>query len=103
MAELSVWSLDVRTGERRRPVAAESDGAAVDRVVGAAHAARAALADRATRARFLRTVATTIDTNSGRLVTEADAETALGDKRLTGEVARTSGQLRMFADVVDEG
>ncbi|WP_280438469.1 hypothetical protein [Nocardia carnea] len=103
MDEPSVWSLDARTGERRRRVAAESGGAGVDRVVVAAHTAREALRDRGTRARFLRAAATAIDTNTGRLVAEADAETALGDKRLAGEVARTSGQLRMFADVVVDG
>ncbi|CAM5452380.1 Aldehyde dehydrogenase (NADP(+)) OS=Streptomyces tendae OX=1932 GN=GUR47_13210 PE=4 SV=1 [Streptomyces tendae] len=33
----------------------------------------------------------------------ADAETALGPVRLTGELARTCYQLRAFADIVDEG
>ena len=30
----------------------------------------------------------------------ADTETALGGERLTGEVARTTGQLRLFADLL---
>ncbi|MYS44485.1 aldehyde dehydrogenase family protein, partial [Streptomyces sp. SID5998] len=38
-----------------------------------------------------------------RLVEAADAETALGPVRLTGELARTCYQLRAFADIVDEG
>ncbi|MBC3993180.1 aldehyde dehydrogenase family protein, partial [Streptomyces sp. AC563] len=37
------------------------------------------------------------------VVAVADAETALGPGRLTGELARTAYQLRSFADVVDEG
>ena len=30
-------------------------------------------------------------------------ETALGPARLTGELARTAGQFRLFADVLEEG
>ena len=37
------------------------------------------------------------------LVSIADAETRLGAARLTGEVARTTGQLRLFAAVITEG
>src|SRR5487761_1803003 len=33
----------------------------------------------------------------------ADTETALGGERLTGEVARTTGQLRLFAGVLRDG
>src|SRR6202020_1283634 len=36
-------------------------------------------------------------------VEAADAETALGSTRLTGEIARTTGQLRMFAEIIDRG
>lgn len=37
------------------------------------------------------------------IVRTADAETALGESRLGGELTRTCFQLRMFADVVEEG
>ena len=37
------------------------------------------------------------------LVEIADSETSLGTVRLTGEVARTTGQLRLFARVITEG
>ncbi len=75
----------------------------VDRAVRAARAAAPALADRATRAAFLRTAAELLEEARGPLVEAADAETALGPVRLTGELARTCYQLRSFADIVDEG
>ncbi|GAA2925007.1 aldehyde dehydrogenase (NADP(+)) [Streptomyces enissocaesilis] len=75
----------------------------VDRAVRAAHAARPALADRAVRAALLRTAAGLLDEAEQQVVEAADAETALGPVRLTGELARTTAQLRAFADVVDEG
>ena len=36
-------------------------------------------------------------------MTTADSETALGTTRLDGEITRTSGQLRMFADILRDG
>ncbi|MFI5618302.1 aldehyde dehydrogenase (NADP(+)) [Streptomyces sp. NPDC051567] len=98
-----VWSVDPRTGERREQVATEATPRAVDEAVRAAHAARGALSDATVRAAFLRTAATLLDEDAARVVETADAETALGPVRLTGELARTTGQLRAFADAVDEG
>jgi len=57
----------------------------------------------AERAAWLRAVADVLDANLAELVAIADEETALGETRLRGEVGRTSGQLRLFADVVLEG
>lgn len=98
-----VWSVDPRTGKPREQVAVEATPAEVDQVVRAAHGARAALADRAPRAAFLRAAADLLDESAEHVIEAADAETALGPGRLTGELARTSYQLRSFADVVDEG
>lgn len=56
-----------------------------------------------TRAGWLRAAADVLDANVAELVAIADEETRLGVPRLTGEVARTSGQLRLFAAVVEEG
>lgn len=56
-----------------------------------------------TRAGWLRAVADTLDSNSRELVDIADEETHLGRQRLSGEVARTTGQLRLFAGVITEG
>ncbi|MEV0504969.1 aldehyde dehydrogenase (NADP(+)), partial [Streptomyces spectabilis] len=81
MAAAPVWSVDPRTGKRREQVAVEATPGEVGRTVAAAHAARAALADRATRAAFLRTAADLLEGAEGPLVEAADAETALGPVR----------------------
>ncbi|MFF3514616.1 aldehyde dehydrogenase (NADP(+)) [Streptomyces sp. NPDC002573] len=103
MAAAPVWSVDPRTGKQREQVAIEATAEAVDAAVRAAHAARGALADRTVRAAFLRTAADRLQAAGDRLVETADAESALGPTRLTGELARTCYQLRAFADIVDEG
>ncbi|MFF6838373.1 aldehyde dehydrogenase (NADP(+)) [Streptomyces tanashiensis] len=103
MAAEPVWSVDPRTGKSREQVAVEATADEVDRAVRAAHAARKALADRTLRAAFLRTAADLLDASGEHVVEAADAETALGPVRLTGELARTTAQLRAFAEVVEEG
>ncbi|RYJ27062.1 ketoglutarate semialdehyde dehydrogenase [Streptomyces sp. L-9-10] len=103
MAAAPVWSVDPRTGKQREQVAHEATAEEVDRAVRGAHAARAALADRTVRASLLRTAADLLDEAGGHIIEAADAETALGPVRLTGELARTTAQLRAFAEVVDEG
>ncbi|MFG2883096.1 aldehyde dehydrogenase (NADP(+)) [Streptomyces sp. NPDC048297] len=103
MAAAPVWSVDPRNGKQREQVAVEATAQEVDEAVRAAHAARGALADRSVRSAFLRTAAAGLDAARGGLVETADAETALGPVRLTGELARTTYQLRAFADIVDEG
>lgn len=81
----------------------EATAEEVDRAVRAAHGARDALADRTVRAAFLRTAADLLDEAREHVIEAADAETALGPVRLTGELARTTAQLRAFAEVVTEG
>ncbi|MFK4225658.1 aldehyde dehydrogenase (NADP(+)) [Streptomyces sp. NPDC019890] len=103
MAAAPVWSVDPRTGNPREQVAVESTAEEIDRAVRAADAARPALADRSVRALLLRTAADLLDEAREYVIEAADAETALGPTRLTGELARTTAQLRAFADVVDEG
>ncbi|MBL1086412.1 aldehyde dehydrogenase (NADP(+)) [Streptomyces actinomycinicus] len=103
MAAGPVWSVDPRTGKQREQVAVEATAQEVDTVVRAAHAARGALADRTVRAAFLRSAAAALEAARGGLVETADAETALGPTRLSGELARTVYQLRAFAGIVDEG
>ncbi|MFE9395863.1 aldehyde dehydrogenase (NADP(+)) [Streptomyces flavidovirens] len=103
MEAVPVWSVDPRTGKPREQVAVEGTAEEVDRAVRAAHAVRSALADRTVRAALLRTAAGLLDEAAQHIVEAADAETALGPTRLTGELARTTAQLRAFADAVDEG
>ncbi|MGW4757817.1 aldehyde dehydrogenase (NADP(+)) [Streptomyces chartreusis] len=103
MAAAPVWSVDPRTGKQREQVAVEATAQEVDTAVRAAHEARGSLADRTVRSAFLRSAADRLQTAKDHLVEAADAETALGPVRLTGELARTCYQLRAFADIVDEG
>jgi 2,5-dioxopentanoate dehydrogenase len=56
-----------------------------------------------TRAVFLRAVADNIEALGDALIQRASYETALPSPRFVGERARTCGQLRMFADLLDEG
>ncbi|MEU3096552.1 aldehyde dehydrogenase (NADP(+)) [Streptomyces sp. NPDC006967] len=102
MAAAPVWSVDPRTGKQREQVAVEATAREVDAAVRAAHDARGALTDRTVRAAFLRTAAGELEAARDQLVEAADAETALGPARLTGELARTCYQLRAFAGIVDE-
>ena len=55
------------------------------------------------KAKFLRTIAARIEGAVDALVERAEQESALPKGRLQGETARTCGQLRLFAEVVEEG
>lgn len=55
------------------------------------------------RAAFLRAIATKIELIADDIVERAELETALPRARLQGETARTCGQLRLFAQVAEEG
>jgi 2,5-dioxopentanoate dehydrogenase len=52
---------------------------------------------------FLRQIAASIEAAAPAIVQRARLETALPEARLQGEVGRTCGQLRLFAQVVEEG
>lgn len=86
-------------------VATETDPATLDSVLAALAASAAPLADSApaARAAALRAVADALDAEASELVRLARAETWLPAQRLVGEVARSTGQLRMFADGLEEG
>lgn len=103
MAAAPVWSVDPRTGKQREQVGTEATAGEVDTAVRAAHAAREPLADRTVRAALLRAAAGQLDAASEEIIVTADAETALGRPRLTGELARTQAQLRAFADEIEDG
>jgi NADP-dependent aldehyde dehydrogenase len=98
-----VLSRDARTGETRAQVGVEADTAAVDAAVRAAEATRDALADRPRRVELLRAAADAVESRRAGLIAAADAETALGEPRLTGELARVAYQFRFFADIVEDG
>jgi NADP-dependent aldehyde dehydrogenase len=102
-----VWSVDARTGERRDAVAVavEATSAEVADACRAADAARAAFdaAGIRGRAALLRECASGLEDAADELVEVADAESALGEPRLRGELARTAFQFRLFAEAVEEG
>jgi NADP-dependent aldehyde dehydrogenase len=103
MEQEPVLSRDARTGEIRARIAAVADAAAVDAAVRAADATREALADRPRRAALLRAAAAAVEARADALIAAADAETALGVPRLTGELARVAYQFRFFAGIVEDG
>jgi alpha-ketoglutaric semialdehyde dehydrogenase len=57
----------------------------------------------AERAAFLRRIATKIEALGDQLTSRAVRETGLPAARIQGETARTCGQLRLFADLVEDG
>ena len=57
----------------------------------------------AARAKFLRSIADNIEALGDTLIERATLETALPNARFVGERGRTCMQLRMFADLLEEG
>ena len=55
------------------------------------------------KAVFLRDIATRIESATPALVARATQETGLPEARCQGEIGRTMGQLRLFADLVEKG
>lgn len=55
------------------------------------------------RANFLRNIAEALQSTSDKIVERANQETALSISRLQGEMVRTTNQLRLFAEIVEEG
>src|SRR5882757_8566895 len=97
-----IQGYDPRTGKPAGDPVAETTDDAVHRLALAAGDAAGpwGQASRAARARALGGVADALDARAADLVAIADTETALGVTRLTGEVARTTGQLRLFREVL---
>jgi NADP-dependent aldehyde dehydrogenase len=77
----------------------------LEAAMAAAHRAAGALGGSrpGQRAGWLRAVADALDAAADVLVPVAMEESGLPEARLRGEIARSSGQLRMFADALDEG
>jgi NADP-dependent aldehyde dehydrogenase len=98
-----IQGFDPRTGEPLGEPVAETSDAQVDGSVAAAAAAFGAWSASGQRAEALETVADALDARAGELAAIADTETALGGQRLTGEVGRATGQLRLFAAVLRDG
>ncbi|WP_102142221.1 aldehyde dehydrogenase (NADP(+)) [Mycobacterium hubeiense] len=100
-----IRGFDPTTGSVLEPAYRYGDASHVEAACAAAAEAfaeyRSAPSER--RASFLETIADNIEAIRDQVVARAVAETGLPEARLTGEVGRTTGQLRMFAAVLREG
>ena len=102
---MSVQGINPRNGQPVGEPVAETSAAEVDAICTRAQAAFAlwSRTSREERAVVLEKVAAALDASTDELVEIADAETALGQPRLSGEIKRTSNQLRLFVSVLHEG
>jgi 2,5-dioxopentanoate dehydrogenase len=93
------------TGEALPPQYASAGASEVDLAARLAHDALAMYSalSGAKKAEFLRQIAGTIESNGAEIVGRAQLETGLPKPRLDGELGRTANQLRLFAQVVEDG
>src|ERR1700745_131127 len=98
-----IQGFDPRTGEPVGEPVPDTTDAEVDAAVAAAVTAAPARAAFPRRGEAPEAVGGPRGDRAGELAAIADTETALGGERLTGEVARTTGQLRLFAAVLRDG
>lgn len=104
-SDVQFRATDPSTGAALEPAFHEASGDEVDRAaIEAEHAFRTyGQSSAAQRAQFLRAIADEIVALGAPLLERASAETGLPLGRLEGERGRTTGQLRLFADYLDEG
>lgn len=102
---MTIATTDPRTGRTTDTAIDPTGTTEVAALCERAAAAFASLrrSSRAWRAGLLRALADALDERSEELVVIAAAETGLAEPRLTGEIARSSAQFRLFADAVEEG
>lgn len=93
------------TGEALAPAYQSASGDELDAAVQFASEAFASYSQLCgkPKAAFLRRAADKLDERKQELAERANLETALPMPRLLGEVGRTTGQLRLFASVIEEG
>ena len=98
-------AFDPRTGEPGDATFSDATPGAIAAAVSDAERAFAHAGPPASRdtARLLRAIADELDGLGDRVIETADRETGLGRPRLTGELARTTGQWRAFASLCEEG
>jgi alpha-ketoglutaric semialdehyde dehydrogenase len=93
------------TGQELEPAYPYGDRSHVDAACSAAAEAfavyRSTTSDQ--RAQFLEAIAANIEAIGEDVIARAVAESGLPEARITGEVGRTTGQLRLFAGVLREG
>ena len=104
-SDAGFFAVDPASGAQLPTSFSEAGGAEVDAACALAAAAFASFSalEPAARARFLETVAENILAIGDELIVTAMTETGLPRARLEGERGRTTGQLRLFAEVVRQG
>lgn len=104
MAARSFRAIDPTTGEALEPAFTVTTLEELKRMGAEARTAFRAYSrlPGARRAAFLRAIADGLDAAAPDLVPRAMAETALPQARMSSEVTRTSNQLRMFADLIQD-
>jgi alpha-ketoglutaric semialdehyde dehydrogenase len=100
-----IQALNPATGQRLDPVFSSVSSAEVGQAVQLAAQAFPVYSQASGKAKgaFLRRIADGLDSIQQQLAERAHLETALPMPRLMGEVSRTTGQLRLFASVTEEG
>jgi NADP-dependent aldehyde dehydrogenase len=103
--EKTFRAINPATGQ---PIGPEVHGASETEIDQAVKLAEAAFGlyrkiEPARRAQFLRAIATNIEQLGDELISVAVSESGLPPARLQGERGRTTGQLRIFADLIEEG
>src|SRR5215471_988820 len=104
-AAKAIPALNPSTGSALEPGYFWATTQDVDRAVGLAAKAFAEYGrwPAKRRAAFLRRIAELFEANAAAIQDRANQETALPPSRLQGETARTCGQLRLFASLIEEG
>ena len=100
-----IHAFNPSAGQELEPAYHYGDQSHVDAACAAAAAAFAAYRSTTSeqRAEFLEAIAVNIAAIGGDIIARAVAESGLPEARITGEVGRTTGQLRLFAGVLREG
>jgi NADP-dependent aldehyde dehydrogenase len=104
-SEEPLYATDPTTGQSLQPgfVAATADEVELAVRLAAEAFATYSRTSGHDRSVFLRTIASKIESIAAEIVERAGQETALPQARLQGETARTCAQLRLFAQVAEEG
>jgi NADP-dependent aldehyde dehydrogenase len=105
LGDTLVYSIDAHTGERLPSAFHQATLAEVDAAVTAASAAFAPFRNlpAVRRAEFLEAIAEELDALGEDFIALTCQETALPSARIQGERGRTSGQMRLFAQVLRRG
>ncbi len=104
-SDIACHATNPATGELLDPAYIAATKEELDRAVELATAAFPVFSatSGAERAKFLRTIADEIDAIVDEIAVRGPLESGLPEARLRGETGRTTGQLRLFATVVEDG